>query len=123
MHTRRDEDGFMLIELLVVVIIVGILAAIAIPTFLTQREKAWARTVQSDLRNAAVMAESYFNDNLTYIGLDPTVFRVSDGDAITIRDADHTGYCIEADHSNLPGAPDYHFSLALGRPVSGPCVP
>ncbi|HEV2889957.1 MAG TPA: prepilin-type N-terminal cleavage/methylation domain-containing protein [Frankiaceae bacterium] len=123
MRRRADDDGFTLMELLVVVVILGVLAAIAIPTFLSQREKAWERAAQSDLRNAAIEAESYFNDNLTYAGLTDAAFRPSDGDALSIRDANHLGYCIEADHANLPGAPDFHFDLALGRPISGPCTP
>ena len=59
----QEEGGFTLIELLVVIIIIGILAAIAIPTFLRQREKGWLAAVKSDVKNAATAEESYGTDN------------------------------------------------------------
>jgi len=66
----QGEKGFTLIELLVVIIIIGILAAIAIPAFLNQRTKAWVSQVESDLKNAAIAAESYAVDNNgSYTGL------------------------------------------------------
>lgn len=55
---QAGEGGFTLIELLVVIVIIGILAAIAIPAFLNQREKAWEKAVESDLRNLAVQIET-----------------------------------------------------------------
>ena len=60
---QENEGGFTLIELLVVIIIIGILAAIAIPTFLRQREKGWLASVKSDVKNVVTANESYGTDN------------------------------------------------------------
>ena len=59
----RNKKGFTLIELLIVVVIIGILAAIAIPKFANTKEKAYVAAMKSDLRNLATYEEQYAADN------------------------------------------------------------
>lgn len=62
-----NRKGFTLIELLIVVVIIGILAAIAIPKFASTKEKAYLASMKSDLRNLATAEEGYFADNQAYL--------------------------------------------------------
>src|ERR671922_1904377 len=74
LRTRmQDDKGFTLIELMVVVLIIAILIAIAIPTFLGMRRRAQDRAAQSDLRNGYTAAKAYFTDGETYDGFTAAV--------------------------------------------------
>jgi type IV pilus assembly protein PilA len=80
-NRMKDDKGFTLIELMVVVLIIAILIAIAIPTFLGLRKRAQDRAAQSDLRNALTAAKAFYTDEDTYI---PTAgaFDAAEGELI-----------------------------------------
>ena len=66
MKSLKNKQGFTLIELLIVVVIIGILAAIAIPRFASTKGKAFDAAAKTDLRNAMTAQEAYYSDNQTY---------------------------------------------------------
>jgi len=81
----RTRTGFTLIELLIVVVIIGILAAIAIPKFQNTKGRANAAALRSDLRNLTVAQEAYFFEKATYSSDTSTLnFRPSPGVQLTI---------------------------------------
>src|SRR5262245_32953198 len=96
--TRR-RSGFTLIELLIVVVIIGILAAIAIPKFQSTKGKANAAALKSDLRNLSSAQEAYFFENSGYA---PDVamlsIKLSPGVVLTIVDATSSGWSAKATH-------------------------
>ncbi len=67
---NRKRKGFTLIELLIVVVIIGILAAIAIPKFANTKTKAYTAAMKSDLRNLVTAEEAFFSDSGKYVVYD-----------------------------------------------------
>ena len=66
---RAEDRGFSLIEVLVVILVIGILAAIAIPAFLGQRGKSQDAEAKAAVRTAASAARGYYSDNESYTAM------------------------------------------------------
>jgi len=98
----RTRKGFTLIELLIVVVIIGILAAIAIPKFADTKKKAYITAMKSDLKNMVPAAEAYFSDNNTYVGF--TAPTGSAGVALALGTVSATGWTASATHANATGS-------------------
>jgi type IV pilus assembly protein PilA len=94
---REPRHGFTLIELLIVVVIIGILAAIAIPKFANTKGKAQAAALREDLRNLATVEESYFYNYAVYSSSASALqFNTSPGVTLTITTAGATGWSASA---------------------------
>ena len=108
----RPENGFTLVELIIVTVIIGVLATIAIPKFGSAKEKAYDRTVEADIKRAYIAAESYFADNMAYPSTEADAgFTPSDGVTFTRWSLQTTGgYAsihLHAEHQQSPHY--YHF--------------
>ena len=114
-NKRQGQKGFTLIELMIVIAIIGILAAIAIPNFVSYRKRSYDTAAQSDLKNLMTAQEAYYVDYSKYLPIDAdTTGTVSFGDT-DATDAylsdkvyvggtgDADGYSMSAYHSSGSG--------------------
>jgi len=100
-----NRKGFTLIELLIVVVIIGILAAIAIPKFAATKDKAKLAAIKTDIRNFMTAEEGYFSDFSTYGDFGALQasqnFTLSSGNAETASAGTTSGYSITIQNSSI----------------------
>jgi len=100
-----NKRGFTLIELLIVVVIIGILAAIAIPKFANTKGKAYVATMKSDLKNLTSAQEAYYYDHgVYYNGAVPNAafpYSPSTGVTINILSGDIAGFSATASYAGI----------------------
>ena len=92
-----SEQGFTVIELLVVIIIIGILLAIAVPSYLGFRDRAANNAVKANLRAALPAAEAYYTDNGSYTGMEAMDLVAIDSGVsrtLTVASVTDTTYCL-----------------------------
>ena len=126
MGTNR-EDGFSLIEVLIVVVIIVLLASIAIPYFVRHRERAWEAQVNQALKDAATAMEAATaGSGEGYTGLtipqleEEEGLKFADSVVLEIPSANEFYYCIKAVHENLPDRAIY-YDVQQGRPGGPNC--
>src|SRR5438552_12243992 len=98
-----NRKGFTLIELLIVVVIIGILAAIAIPKFANTKEKAYLASMKSDLRNLVTAEEAYFADSIKYTTTKSCVNPTPAGYTADLQTPEHTVGAIPTDNGKQAG--------------------
>lgn len=116
---QARDDGFTLIELMVVVLIIAILLAIAVPTFLGARQRANDRAAQSNLRNANTNALVFYTDHQTFTN-DPAVMRDLDASLAytsTLLDVDMNRIYLATADTFSPGDTLY----LAAKSKNGPC--
>ena len=100
MLSKNNRKGFTLIELLIVVVIIGILAAIAIPKFAATKDKAKLASVKTDVRNLMGIMEGLASDNGAYSQPAAGSYSMSNGNAETIT-AQANGYTISVTNASI----------------------
>ncbi|MEI8055784.1 MAG: type II secretion system protein [Actinomycetes bacterium] len=140
MSTRSTQAGFTLIELLIVMMIIGVLASIAIPTFLGQRSNGYRTQLREDLRNAASALESASvktagdytlgaalagGETLWTARTNPLAalidFAGSPEDTVQITRVSRDSYCLSATNQSLGLTEVWEHTKGVGYPQLGTC--
>ncbi len=95
--SATDEAGFTLVELLVVLVIVGILVGLAVPAYLSYKERAGDTAARSNLRTALSAAEAYYSESTTYVRMNRSALALIDGGlspTLTVATGAASSYCL-----------------------------
>ena len=100
-RVAQEESGFTLIELLIVLVIIGILLAIAVPSYLGFKDRANKTAAQANVRSAIPAAEAYYADNNNYTGLNTTsLLLVDSGLKVTTASGTASSYALCAENGS-----------------------
>ncbi len=115
----KEESGFTLIELLIVLVIIGILLAIAVPSYLGFKDRANAAAAQANVRSAVPAIEAYYADNGSYTGMTATTLAAIDaGVKVTVISAG-ASYCVR---NSEPTTPIYYKNGPAGTIGTTACT-
>ena len=115
----KNRKGFTLIELLIVVVIIGILAAIAIPKFANTKSKAYVTAMKSDLRNLVTAEEAFFSDSSKYTSTITLLkFQSSTGVSTPAIVAGAGYWTAPVDHPQLPATQQCGIAINTTNPLA-----
>lgn len=118
----RPSSGFTLIELLLVIVIIGILAAMAVLNYTSAREKAQLAGMKADLRNLATAEEAFFYDSAAYTTSFPLMnnYTPSKSNAVVVNEATKVGWSATA--TNLNTAKKCYLFMGSATPIGSATI-